>query len=184
MWNYDHLLTSHSHNILKIKTPRHNRNLAEFLGILFGDGSSYRREIVKKIRDYQIRIAGHSSNDKDYLINFVKPLAKDLFGIEGKIHPHYNEDINCLYLKLNGKLLSYFLENIGFPPGNKIKNRLVIPNWIKTDTSYLTAFLRGLVDTDGSIYRMSNKDPQLIRLAIKNFIPGFLDSLNSCLQEL
>ena len=45
--------------------------------------------------------------------------------------------------------------------GNKIKHQVDIPNWVKRNKSYSIACLRGLVDTDGSVfihkYKVKNK---------------------------
>ena len=106
MLSYRDILTKSSHNTLQIKIPGPGVKLAEFLGIMFGDGSSYRREIGTKIRDYQIRIAGHLIDDKEYLTRFVKPLAKNLFGLEGQISPIMIKELRGYILNL---IVNYYL---------------------------------------------------------------------------
>lgn len=48
-----------------------------------------------------------------------------------------------------------FLQEIGLPQGNKIQARIDIPVWIKENPEYLIACVRGLVDTDGSVFNHS-----------------------------
>lgn len=47
-------------------------------------------------------------------------------------------------------------------------SKIGIPQWIKNDETYIKACLRGLIDTDGSIFRMSKRDKNLIRIGFTN----------------
>lgn len=170
-----------SGNLIKIKNPKFGTKLAEFLGIMFGDGNSYSNSLEDN-GVYVIRIAGHSINDREYLENFVMKLVKDLFGLNGKTYLF--KDKKAMHLIFYSKKLVDKLKDLGFPPGNKIKNKLKIPNWIKSKKSYAKAFIRGLIDTDGSIFRMSNQDPKLLRINFTNFIPDLLTEVRNILSEL
>ncbi|MDO8583008.1 MAG: LAGLIDADG family homing endonuclease [bacterium] len=55
-------------------------------------------------------------------------------------------DISCYSNKLEG-LLGWYAKK-----GSKIIQNVSIPNWIKEDHEYKISCLRGLIETDGSIY--------------------------------
>ena len=82
------------------------------------------------------------------------------------------------------KNLVEFFESIGFPAGNKIKNKVTIPLWIKENNFFLKRCIRGLIDTDGSVFRMSKKDPNLIRIGFKNFNKKLLDDTREAFIKL
>ena len=50
------------------------------------------------------------------------------------------------------KDLSNILVNYGLKRGNKLKNNVKIPQWIKDNKDYSKCCLRGLIDTDGCVY--------------------------------
>ena len=127
-----------------LKIPRYSRKLAEFVGILTGDG--YINHYPKE-GDYVLDIAGHSKDDKEYHTNFISPLIKDLFGV--KVNILFPKNQNCIHIRLRSKTIVSFLNNMGFPLG--YKNQIGIPDWIKKKDVYITSFLRGLFDTDGSL---------------------------------
>jgi intein/homing endonuclease len=149
----------------RIKIPDKNEELAELWGIMLGDGC------LQKIKGYKlgvygIDIAGHSENDRDYLINFVKPLISRLFDINTWI---YESKCNrCIHVKAVSRKLVDFFERGGFKAGNKILNQVTIPDWIKENDRFLAACLRGLFDTDGSFYRLTTQNSYQINLCNKN----------------
>ena len=58
-----------------------------------------------------------------------------------------------------------------------------MPNWIFRNNGFLKACLRGLIDTDGSVFRMSKKDPHLLRLSFTNCNHTLLkDTRNAFIQ--
>lgn len=132
-----------------ITLPKQSEKLAEFLGILYGDG--YMNKYSNNT--YLIEIAGHSEKDIDYHQNFIKKSCKELFSIIPKLI--IRKDQNTLYSRIISKKIFLFLESIGMPKGKK-KN-LSIPLWIKYDSAYLKAFIRGVYDTDGSIILRKRK---------------------------
>ena len=107
-----------------------------------------------------IRIVGDINSGKNYLLNYVKPLIEDLFNIAVKKGIY--KGTNAMYLTCHSVQLIDFLEKKGFKPGNKIKNQLEIPNWIKNNKRYLISCLRGLYDTDGSVYKLTNQNSHQI----------------------
>jgi len=149
-----------------IQIPKKNEKLAEFWGILLGDGNVQKRKAYK-IGTYNINVAGHSVLDKDYLLNFVKPLGEELFGTKGRYS--YSKVSQCLHIFFDGLNIVEFFEREGFKPGDKIKNQSTIPDWIKENPKYLAACLRGLLDTDGSFYKLTNQNSYQVCFTNKNF---------------
>jgi hypothetical protein len=151
-------------NTKKINKPRENKRLAEFYGIMLGDGNSHRTKYYKsrynKRGVFMIRIVGDSRLDYNYLTDYVKPLMENLFEINVRVGIFKNS--NAMYLEAHGINLINFLENKGFPPGNKIKNKLRIPFWIGNNRNFLRVCLRGLYDTDGSVYKLKNQNSHQI----------------------
>lgn len=165
--------------IKKINEPNESEELAEFYGIMLGDGNSTKIKRYK-VGVYQIRIVGDSRFDKEYLMNFVKPLIERLFNI--KVHVFNMKNKNGLNVCAYGLKLIEFLESKGFTPGDKIRNQLCIPAWIKNDEKFLRACLRGLYDTDGSIYKLTNQNSY--QICFTNYNATLLNDVRNSLISL
>jgi hypothetical protein len=142
-------------NTKDIKIPTRDKDLAEFWGIMLGDGS------LQKIKGYKLGVygldvAGHSVDDRDYILNFVRPLAEKLFGIKSRIYE--SKRSKCIHLNLDSRKIVDYFEDNEFMAGNKIINQVTIPDWVKNDNIFLSACLRGLFDTDGTFYRLTNQN--------------------------
>jgi intein/homing endonuclease len=65
-----------------------------------------------------------------------------------------------------------FLVSLGLPIGNKVKQKIDIPIWIRRSKDFLVACIRGLIDTDGCVfvhsYKIKNKIYQYKKLAFSN----------------
>lgn len=117
-----------------------SEELAEYMGILLGDGG---------LTQWQVCITLNSEADKNY-IPFVVSLGKQLFGIEPKLIKRKHSKAIVIYY--NGVKLVNYLTKIGLKTGNKIKQQVDVPSWIKSSITYRTACLRGLMDTDGGVF--------------------------------
>jgi intein/homing endonuclease len=152
---------------------KESNDLAELVGIILGDGSFYIDS-----QHHQLDVSFNSINEKDYF-TFVKKLLEKI--IHKKIYKKIDGKANCIHLRLNRKkdvlaLLKFSL----IVPGNKIRNCVTIPSWIIRNETYLKHCIRGLIDTDGSVYRMSQRDYKLIRIEFKNVNKKLLfDARNS-----
>lgn len=121
--------------------PERNEDLAEFVGIVMGDGG---------LSDYQLTITLHTIEDKTYGF-FVKKLIERLFSVHVSVHPR--KKILATDYKVSRALLVQFcVEKLGLKKGNKLSGPLSIPDWIKQDKKFAQACVRGLVDTDGSVF--------------------------------
>ncbi len=158
---------------IRITRPREDEKLAELVGAILGDGNVNYYKKGKKIGVYQIKIAGDSRLDKDYHMNYLRPFFYELFGINGKEWTSKKD--NSRFLTMTSKELVEFFIKMGLKSGNKINNQVTIPNWIWKKNKYIEACLRGLIDTDGCIHRMSNKNPNLLRINLKNYNKTLLE---------
>ncbi len=128
-----------------IRYPKKSRDLAEFIGIMIGDGG---------ITDYQISVTLNSEVDVDY-IKYVKELIKKLFAVEAGVYKKRNA--NAVNIVVSRKHLVDHLIDLGLPKGNKLAKEVIIPSWVTCSSAYRRACLRGLFDTDGTVYIHSYK---------------------------
>lgn len=80
-------------------------------------------------------------------------------GKEPKIH-HLKSSEAIQIVVYSIELVDKLVE-LGLETGNKVKNQVGVPKWLKNNEEYSRACLRGLIDTDGTIYRQ-NIDGRLI----------------------
>jgi transcriptional regulator with XRE-family HTH domain len=129
-------------SLIKIKIPKKDKRLAEFVGIMLGDGG---------VAPYHIHIT-LSNKEKRYIQHITKLIIK-LFGLAPKIHKlKYAKAIDIVVQR---KQLVDFCQEIGLVLGNKVKQQVDIPQWIKENKSFSKACIRGLIDTDGCFYTNS-----------------------------
>jgi intein/homing endonuclease len=156
--------------------PQKNEKLAEFVGIMMGDGG---------VSKYHISITLNSKTDKEYSI-FVCKLIKSLFRTTPT--KHKRKDSLAMDIVVNRTKLSIFCKNIGLKVGNKLKQGLDIPNWIKENEDYKKACVRGLIDTDGSFYKHSymvkGKRYDYIKIGFSSRSPQLIDSVQKILEKL
>ena len=141
----------------RIRTPKINKNVAEIAGVVLGDGSIYSNT---KYGTYQIRIASNLSKENEYATRYLKPLFERTFGISGRITER--PKMGVMYLEFDSRELVRFFSDIGLYKKNGV------PEWIKDNKRFSAACMRGLIDTDGCIHRLSKKDPNLRRICFKN----------------
>lgn len=139
------------YNPLPVRLPRKSIDLAEFVGIVLGDGSISKR---------QITITVHSTDDKAYS-RFIRTLIKKLFDISAGTYLDINDHALSIIISRT-KLVSFFVEKLGLKIGNKVRQQIDIPDWIKENHRFARACVRGLVDTDGSVithrYKVGGKE--------------------------
>jgi len=149
----------------EIGVPEKNEKLAELWGIMLGDGCLQKIQGYK-LGVYGIDVAGHSIDDREYLLDFVKPLCEELFAVNSRIYQ--SKRSKCIHVIVDSRRIVDFFESEGFKAGNKIKNKVTIPDWIKENEKLLVACLRGLFDTDGSFYKLTNQNSYQINFCNHN----------------
>ena len=129
-----------------ITFPKRNEDLAEFMGILTGDGYIGQYKLSNRIIS-SIEISANISKDSEYINNFVAPLVKMLFNLDPKIYKR--ECQNTLRLIIYSKEIVNFINELDFPIGNK--GFLSPPRWILKNKLFFKRFIKGFFDTDGCI---------------------------------
>jgi DNA-binding transcriptional regulator WhiA len=128
-----------------VKKPRMNKELAEILGIINGDG-----HLSKNGKE--LCIVG-SSLESDYL-EYAKALFERNFELKFTTIPVQNTlKIRVYSIKLV-KILNCVY---GLPLGKKT-GKLKIPKQLFKSKRLLSSYIRGLFDTDGTIYTRRKKD--------------------------
>lgn len=125
----------------KIRTPRPSAALAELLGVFYGDGH---------VGEYQASVVTSSDTDLEHAWHIQKSI-QSVFGICPSIS--FRKDKNACVILVSSKEFSRYMERMGMPKGNKIQKGIAIPEWVRARRSYSRALLRGLIDTDGSVYQ-------------------------------
>lgn len=133
-----------SYSLQNATIPTMSKDMAEFLGILYGDGclGNY---------GYLIDISGDSKADLLYHIKRVKPLLHSLFGLEPRFK--FEKDKQEMHTKLTSKMVHEHLSAAYFFPIGYKKGRMSVPAIIYENGEYKNSFLRGLFDTDGGVHR-------------------------------
>lgn len=124
-----------------ISVPEKSPELAEFVGIMLGDGG---------VSTYQATVTLHSRDDLEYS-HYVCQSIKLLFGYKPSVLPRKG----CLALKVLMSRIEIvrYLKSVGVPIGNKMHHSIDIPKWIKERPDFYIPCIRGLVDTDGSVFK-------------------------------
>ena len=161
----------------KIKYPHKSSQLAEFIGILLGDGN---------IRsNYQIAISFNGEKDRSYAL-YIKKLIKKLFGIFSTLR--LRKEKNRADIVASGRNLVEFLQKSGIKKGNKVFNQINVPDWIFRNKKYQAACVRGLFDTDGCVYQhnytVGSKRYSYIKMCFRNYSIPILLSLKAMLKNL
>lgn len=123
-----------------IAIPVKDKDLAEFVGILLGDGA---------ITSYQVCITLHHVDDREYSV-FIQNLIQKLFGVKPSVYKS-SKDASSGIVISRKLLVDYLTHDLGLKVGSKVRQQVDVPDWIKQDREWYKACIRGLVDTDGSI---------------------------------
>ncbi len=160
----------------KIILPKYSEDLAEFFGIMMGDGGIN--------NPWQANITLNSIKDADYS-KYINSLCKELFGIEPVIRKR--KEKNTLVVSLASTSVVDFLVVNGLPRGNKLKNGLSIPKWILNKPEYRKNCVRGLIDTDGCIgvhiHRINGRMYKNIYLTFTSYSPKLIFQVADTLAE-
>lgn len=114
-------------------------DLAEYIGVVLGDG-----HIEKFPRTERITIVGDVAKPA-YIERYAK-LTELLFEKKPTIAKEKN--VNALRLGLYQKHIS---RRLGIPTGNRKNLDYHLPKWIENNNEYITRFLRGLFEAEGSL---------------------------------
>lgn len=163
----------HLNNKSDFKKPKkYSSELAEFFGILLGDGS---------VTKYYARIYLNMKADSGYSDN-ISTLIKKIFP-KTRISIKIRESRGTEEIQLSSKDLCDYITLIGFDP--KVRK---IPRWITNNKAFIFATIRGLFDTEGSIgikkYKTKNEVHVYKQLTFTNKNINILNFVVKSLKDL
>lgn len=128
--------------------------IAELYGALLGDGclSCYPRR-YRPSKTRVIVLTGHY-HDEPYYKHVIQPVFKKISNKTGYLYR--KKDCQGIQLTLNCKKTFQYFENLKFPIGKKLQ-KIKIPSIILQSNKLSLACVRGIFDTDGSIYQRYSK---------------------------
>jgi len=157
-----------SNKLKSVEFPIFCEKLAEFLGILAGDGHI-------SADPYEVCVSLDKNSDKEY-VPYVCQLFIDLFGLKPTLFNQQNVTKCRVYAR---DLVQHLTSRYGFVTGNKM-NRLKIPKLVWRNDKYLAAYLRGFFDTDGSFHGRRKTDAVVEFISCdKKFLQELADALRS-----
>lgn len=160
----------------EVSLPKHSVILAEFFGIMLGDGGIN--------NSWQANITLNAIKDRDYAI-YASELCHKLFGIIPPTRKRKGKQ--AIVISLASTTVVDFLVEHGLPRGNKLKGGLHIPQWVLCNKKYRVACVRGLVDTDGCIFvhkhNVAGKEYQNIGLCFASYSQELLVQVATILEE-
>ncbi len=142
-----------------------SRRLAELFGIMLGDGHVAHFQMMVTLGRKEAAYA-----------RYVRLLIKETFGGVPKITMS-SRGHTTVYL--GSTRITRWLKAEGLVQ-NKVAAQVGVPEWIIKDKEYMSGFLRGFFDTDGSVYKLQYG----IQISLTNRSMPLLISLQSMLREL
>lgn len=160
----------------EVAIPSPSEKLAEFIGIFLGDGH---------VGMYQASITTNADTDYQHA-KYVQLLVQKLFKIRATLSLKKNS--NACTVVISSRTVCDFLQKNGLPQRNKIRDGVNIPRWIQKKFIYRAHCVRGLFDTDGSVYLdrhvIKGKEYRHIGLAFANqnteILSFFKETLEGC----
>ncbi|MBU2523469.1 MAG: hypothetical protein KKE23_04255 [Nanoarchaeota archaeon] len=117
--------------------------VAELIGALIGDGYIYRKN-----GKYQIGFVGSPKTDMEYFESLRKLILSE-WNKESKLTLRERG----LRIIINSKELANFLiDELGIPHGDGKCEKVIIPKLIADDWNLARKSIRGIADTDGSVF--------------------------------
>ena len=127
-------------NIKKdFKNLKKSKQLAELIGVIWGDGN-----IEKFPRTERLVISGDYA--KYSFIDRYSEMVEKVFTKKPKVMK--SNQTNAVRISVYQNKIS---ERLKIPSGRKFELKAILPKWIKENKTYLTYFLKGLYEADGSL---------------------------------
>ena len=161
-----HLKKNYLKKRTDIKIPnKYSEDLAEFFGIMLGDGHISHFQVVVSL-----------GNKEEKYAEYVRRLIKKIFKTNVKISIRNNgyRDVYLGSVDITSWLLKEGLVH------NKVKSQVDVPLWIFSKNNFIKRFLRGFFDTDGSVYKLKYG----IQISFCNRSLPLLKSLQLMLKKL
>jgi intein/homing endonuclease len=153
----------------KTRIPKIGEKVAYFAGVVAGDGNLNKCKRKEGGYYYRVKVVGR----KNY-IKQLSVLVKDLFDFQPRVLQDKRKK-DCHEKNLQRAAAYFFFIKLGFQSGKKRNIR--VPLLIAKNAALFKHYMRGLIDTDGSIKRkrvqLKQRDKyflkELVRLLKKHF---------------
>ncbi|MFO0704537.1 MAG: LAGLIDADG family homing endonuclease [Candidatus Andersenbacteria bacterium] len=139
--------------------------LAEFIGILLGDGHLTSTQVTVTLGKKEKRYA-----------EYVADLIKSIFRIYPAIIKNLDGDLTVYFGST--AVVRWFLE-MGLVH-NKVRSQVDVPAWCFSKRTFIRSVLRGLIDTDGSVYTLRHG----VQISFCNRSYPLLKSARLMMQQL
>lgn len=110
---------------IPIIKPEESTDLAEFIGIMLGDGG---------LTHFQCCIYLNSETDQEFAY-YVRTLVNKLFGITPKIYVHKKHKV--WRVSVSGVNLIEYLRFKGLSIGDKVRLQVGVPEWVCSQSDYV-----------------------------------------------
>ena len=162
-----------------MRTPEISSELAEETGWHIGDGSmNFYNQDGKLKGIYQLR--GHIEDDKPHYVERIKPLFKQLYGLDISLREMPSTRVFGFQI-WNNELVK-FKQKIGLPIGKKFD--ISILKAFLDNQDLKIAVLRGIFDTDGSINLEKKNNKLYPRVYITTICPSLAKQLKEIFNDL
>lgn len=116
-----------------------SEELAEFIGVMIGDGGMTQNQIRITLGLDEREYSKEISNMMRSIFNWTPSIS-------------IRKRNNTIELVLSGRALVQKLYGMGLLIGDKVKQEVSLPDWTMKSKLFVAAVLRGMFDTDGSVY--------------------------------
>ena len=145
--------------------------VAEICGIHAGDG-------WLSSRDNEVGYA--TSIHEEQYFDYVYSLYSEVLGMEGS---RVTKEPNVKKLRLNSKRVANIFMSFGFPKGPKTYT-VSTPDFVLSNKKYMERFLRGIVDTDGSVHWRRSGNTHYLTIAWNTSSEVFASQIRDMLKNL
>lgn len=159
-----------------IRITQKSKGLAELFGIIFGDGGIN--------NDWQLVISLNSYSDLKYS-SYIKGLLERLFAIKVAARKRPNQ--NTLVLVCSSSNLVNFLVKNGAVRGNKVVQKIDIPDWINNNSEKLIISVAKILKKFGINPHITDKGRRIYLYsskAVSNYLDIFGSSNNRILKNI
>lgn len=136
--------------------------LSELTGIILGDGyiqMTNRNRDDRTVTANRLVITLHE--EEDLLRERSIEMIKEIFNREPTLISLKGQA--TIQIILHSKEIMETLIEEGLQPGDKVENQISVPSWILKDEELEKKCLKGLIDTDGCIYKQKIDDRTIIQ---------------------
>lgn len=139
--------------------------LAELFGILLGDGHISRFQVI-------ITLGSQESEYAQYVQTILEIIFKCQARIGKRATGHFSVYVSSVEL-------AAWLTKMGLV-NHKVRQQVDVPMWIQRNAKFSARFIRGFIDTDGSIYKLRYG----LQISFTNKSLPLLHSLQKMLRAL